>query len=52
MKSGNGAPRNSKIATHSNINFGKGQTFGGGHNSNLPWVNGKGPSAQKPKKKK
>ena len=50
MKSGNGAPRISKIQQASTIKFGG--TGIPGLPNQLPWVHGKGPGATKPKKKK
>jgi hypothetical protein len=52
MKSGNGAPRNSKIFTGNKVSFGNGGNKGPGTTSGLPWVQGKGPGTAKPAKKK
>jgi hypothetical protein len=51
MKSGNGAPRISKIQQASTIKFG-GTGIPSSGTGALPWVHGKGPGTTKPKKKK
>jgi hypothetical protein len=50
MKSGNGAPRVSKIVNRGNVSFG-GPKGGPNQPGGLPWVQGKGPNAKKAKKK-